>query len=223
MPKPLSRTNNLISIYRQLKPFIRPYRPMILGTLLLTFLGALAAQVNPLVLKYTVDEVSKLTQLPHPMQEGVHILVAISAVLLLKEIANIFINFGQKFYGEKIRINVSSQLAQAAIDKILTYRIAYFSDENHGSGKLQVRIDRGIESLTKLVQNFFIDILPLFSNALIALVIMYMQNVYVGLLSTVVVPLYFWVSSAQASKLLGGAAATSQPAGAENFRIAEPH
>ncbi len=203
MAKPLARASNLIGIYRQLKPFILPYRTMILGTLLLTFLGALAAQVNPLVLKYTVDEVSKLTQLPHPMQEGVHILVAISAILLLKEIANIFINFGQKFYGEKIRINVSSQLAQAAIDKILTYRIAYFSDENHGSGKLQVRIDRGIESLTKLVQNFFIDILPLFSNALIALVIMYMQNVYVGLLSTVVVPLYFWVSSAQASKLLG--------------------
>lgn len=176
---------------------------MIYGTLFLTFLGALAAQVNPLVLKYTVDEVTKLTRLPHPMSEGIHVLVIISVILLGKELLNIFINFGQKFYGEKIRINVSSVLAQSAIDKILTYRVAYFNDENHESGKLQIRIDRGIESLTRLVQNFFIDMLPLFSNSIIALIIMYMQNVYVGLVSTIIVPIYFYVSSLQAKKLSG--------------------
>lgn len=203
MAKKFTRTLNLIHIYQQLRPFIKPYRLMIYGTLILTFLGALAAQVNPVVLKYTVDEVSKLTHLTHPMQEGIHVLVVISVILLGKELANIFIQFGQKFYGEKIRINVSSDLAQAAIDKILTYRIAYYNDENHESGKLQIRIDRGIESLTRLVQNFFIDILPLFSNAIIALIIMYMQNVYVGLVSTVIIPIYFYVSVLQAKKLQG--------------------
>ena len=159
--------------------------------------------MNPLVLKYTVDEVTKLTHLPEPMQAGIHILIIISAILLGKELLNIFINFGQKFYGEKIRISVSSVLAQSAIDKILTYRVAYFNDENHESGKLQIRIDRGIESLTKLVQNFFIDILPLFSNAIIALMIMYMQNMYVGMVSTIIVPVYFYISSLQARKLGG--------------------
>lgn len=176
---------------------------MIFWTLLLTLLGALAAQVNPIVLKYTVDEVQKLIDLPNPMQEGIHVLVLITIILLGKEITNIFINFGQKFYGEKIRINVSSELAQKAIDKILTYRVSYFTDENHESGKLQTRIDRGIESLTRLVQNFFIDILPLFTTSIIALIVMYMQNVYVGLVSTIIVPIYFWVSNLQAKKLSG--------------------
>ena len=203
MAKPFNRTISLYHIYTQLIPFIKPYRVMIYGTLFLTFVGALMAQVNPLVLKYTVDEVTILTQLPDPMKEGIHILILISSILLGKELLNIFIQFGQKFYGEKIRINTSSVLAQSAIDKILTYRVAYFNDENHESGKLQIRIDRGIESLTKLVQNFFIDILPLFSNAFIALIIMYMQNVYVGLVSTIVVPIYFFVSSLQAKKLAG--------------------
>ncbi len=174
---------------------------MVFGTLALTFIGALFAQVNPIVLKYTVDEVTKLVGLPNPMQEGIHVLILISIILLGKELANIFIQFGQKFYGEKIRINVSSELAQAAIDKILTYRIAYYNDDRHESGKLQIRIDRGIESLTKLVQNFFIDILPLFSTAIIALIVMYMQNLYVGLVSTFVIPIYFYVTSRQAKKL----------------------
>ncbi len=203
MAKPFTRALSIFGIYRQLKPFIKPYRLMIYWTLFLTFLGAITAQVNAVVLKYTVDEVEKLTKLPSPMSEGIHVLLIISAILLGKEIANIFISFGQKFYGEKIRINVSSVLAQSAIDKILTYKVAYFSDENHASGKLQTRIDRGIESLTKLVQNFFIDILPMFSNAIIALVIMYMQNVYVGLVSTIIVPIYFYVTSMQAKKLGG--------------------
>ncbi|WP_081864388.1 ABC transporter ATP-binding protein [Kaistella antarctica] len=176
---------------------------MIYGTLSLTLVGALLAQVNPLVLKYTVDEVTELIQLPDPMADGIHVLVVISAILLGKELLNIFIQFGQKFYGEKIRISTSSVLAQTAIDKILTYSVAFYTNENHESGKLQQRIDRGIESLTKLVQNFFIDILPLFSNALIALVIMYMQNAYVGLVSTIVVPIYFTISSLQAKKLSG--------------------
>lgn len=203
MAKPFTRALSIFGIYRQLKPFIKPYWLMIYGTLFLTFLGAITAQVNAVVLKYTVDEVEKLTKLPSPMSEGIHVLLIISAILLGKEIANIFISFGQKFYGEKIRINVSSVLAQSAIDKILTYKVAYFSDENHASGKLQTRIDRGIESLTKLVQNFFIDILPMFSNAIIALVIMYMQNIYVGLVSTIIVPIYFYVTSMQAKKLGG--------------------
>ncbi|KEY18869.1 ABC-type multidrug transport system, ATPase and permease component [Kaistella antarctica] len=203
MPKPFNRTITLYHIYQQLIPFIKPYRLMIYGTLSLTLVGALLAQVNPLVLKYTVDEVTELIQLPDPMADGIHVLVVISAILLGKELLNIFIQFGQKFYGEKIRISTSSVLAQTAIDKILTYSVAFYTNENHESGKLQQRIDRGIESLTKLVQNFFIDILPLFSNALIALVIMYMQNAYVGLVSTIVVPIYFTISSLQAKKLSG--------------------
>ncbi len=203
MSKVFKKTINLYSIFNQLVPYIKPYRLLIYGTLILTLLGALTAQVNPLVLQYTVDEVAKLSQIANPFDAGVHVLILISAILLGKELLNIFINFGQKFYGEKIRINVSSKLAQAAIDKILTYRVAYFTDEDHSSGKLQTRIDRGIESLTRLVQNFFIDILPLLSSAIIALIIMYMQNVYVGLVSTIVVPIYFYISALQAKKLGG--------------------
>ena len=203
MKNPFTRTLTIAGIFKQLNPFVKPYRKMVIWTLLLTLIGALMAQVNAVVLKYTVDEVSLLTELPDPMKEGIRVLGIISVILLGKELINIFINFGQKFYGEKIRISVSTALAQSVIDKILTYKVAYFNDENHESGKLQTRIDRGIESLTRLVQNFFIDILPLFSTAIIALVVMYMQNVYVGLVSTIIVPIYFWVSSLQAKKLSG--------------------
>ncbi len=194
---------NFIDVFRQLIPFTRPYRVMIWTTLFLTFIGAITAQVNPLVLKYAVDEVEKLMRLPDPFEQGTRVILIISAIMFGKEILNIFIHFGQKYYGEKIRINISADLAQAAIDKILTYRLAFYTDSDHESGTLQTRIDQGVASLTRLVQNFFIDILPLLANSILALIVMYAANVYVGLVATAVLPVYFFVSYRQAQKLQG--------------------
>ncbi|WP_035567007.1 hypothetical protein [Hymenobacter sp. IS2118] len=47
-------------IIKRLLPFVRPYRPIVIATLLLTLVGSLAAQVNPFVLHYTVDTVQSL-------------------------------------------------------------------------------------------------------------------------------------------------------------------
>jgi ABC-type multidrug transport system fused ATPase/permease subunit len=98
---------------------------------------------------------------------------------------------------------LSSRLAQHAVEKILTYKYAYFADEENATGKLQTRIDRGAESLTRFVQRIFIDLLPLFANAALALVIMYQANFYVGLVASLVLPVYFILSWRQAGMLKG--------------------
>jgi ABC-type multidrug transport system fused ATPase/permease subunit len=105
--------------------------------------------------------------------------------------------------GERLRINLSSELSQHAVEKILTYKYAYFADEENATGKLQTRIDRGAESLTRFVQRIFIDLLPLFANAALALVVMYSANFYVGLVASVVAPIYFLLSWYQAGLLKG--------------------
>ncbi|WP_375438173.1 ABC transporter ATP-binding protein [uncultured Hymenobacter sp.] len=194
---------SLWEIIKRLYPYVRPYRPLVIGTLLLTLVGSLAAQVNPFVLRYTVDTVQGLLNQNKGLTQGADLLLLVSVLLLGKEIINTFIQFGQKFYGEKIRINVSSTLSQDAVRKILSYQLGFYSDNGNQTGKLQTRIDRGVESLMKLVQNFFIDILPLFANSIVALVIMFTANVYVGLVAVCIMPLYFWISYRQADKLNG--------------------
>lgn len=190
-------------VFTRLQPFIQPYRKMIFLALLLTLCGALTAQVNPIVLQYTVDSVQGMIDRGFNLQQSTTLLVGISTVLFLKEIINSFIVFGQRFYGEKIRINISGDLAEVVVQRILTYNLSFYSSDNNQKGKLQVRIDRGIEYLTKLVQNFFIDILPLFANSIVALAIMFSANVYVGLTALLILPIYFWISYYQAGKLHG--------------------
>ncbi|MBO3272428.1 ABC transporter ATP-binding protein [Hymenobacter defluvii] len=194
---------SLWQIIQRLLPYVRPYWRLVLGTLLLTLVGSLAAQVNPFVLRYTVDTVQTMLNRNQGLAQGATLLAGISAVLLVKEVVNAFIQFGQKFYGERIRISISTTLSQVAIHKILSYQLGFYASGGNQTGKLQTRIDRGVESLMKLVQNFFIDILPLFANAVVALVVMFFANVYVGLTAVLILPIYFWLSYAQADKLNG--------------------
>lgn len=193
----------LLTLFKNLWPFVKPYRWLVFGALFLTLIGSFTAQVNALTLQYTVDEVNRLVESGRGLNSGLNILVTITLILLGKEIVNVFITFGQKFYGEKLRIYVSRDLAQSIVDKILTYRMAFYTAGDNESGKLQTRIDRGIESLTRLVQNFFINILPLFANSFIALILMFNANFWVGLVGLCIVPVYIFITIRQAKTLSG--------------------
>ncbi len=194
---------NLWQIFQKLRPFVAPYRLLVLTTLSLTLIGAFTAQVNAVALQYTVDQINQLLQQGEGLQAGLYILLSISVILLIKELISAVVQFGQKFYGEKLKILVSQDLAQHIIEKFLTYRLAFFHQSNNQTGKLQTRIDRGIGSLTRLVQIFFIEILPLLSSAILALGLMFYANVYVGLVAASIVPIYFWLTYQQAKKLGG--------------------
>lgn len=194
---------NLWQLFLKLRPFVRPYRWLVIVTLLLTLVGSLTAQVNALTLKYAVDSINQLIQAGQGLADGWHIIITISLVLLVKEIINAIVQFGQKSFGEKLRILISQDLSQGIIEKFITYRLAFFDQQNNQAGKLQTRIDRGVSSLTRLVQIFFIDILPLFSSAIIALALMYYANFWVGLVATIIVPIYFWLTFKQSQKLSG--------------------
>lgn len=198
------KTNiSLIKLFIKLISYVKPYKFLVIATLALTVMGSFLAQVNALVLRYAVDELTKLTEAHIEFKDGISLLLTISAVLLVKEMVYALIQYGQKFYGEKMKIYISRDFAQQVVDKILTYKMAFYSSAENESGKLQTRVDLGISSLTQLVKNFFIDILPLFFNAIIALFLIFQANVYIGLVSLGIIPVFFYISSLQATKLKG--------------------
>jgi len=203
---PLKKTERralLWDILKKLAVFAAPYKTLIVATLILTVLGSFTAQVNAFVLRYAVDTLTEIATLADPWAAGLRMLTIISAVLLTKEILSIFISFGQRFFGEKIRINLSRDLSQKIIERILTYRMAFYTSSENDSGKLQTRIDLGVSSLTTLVQNFFIDMLPLFASAIVSLVIMFSTNFWIGLVGLIIIPIYFFISQKQARRLQG--------------------
>ena len=194
---------NLLQLFRNIRPFVRPYRGLVAITLVLTLVGSLMAQVNAIVLNRTVDAINALIGTNFSWAKAARILTIISVVLLGKEILSAIITFAQSYYGERMRIYVSRDLSQSVIERVLTFRMAYFSSADNATGKLQSRIDQGVSSLSRTVQNFFIDLLPLFTSALLALILMFVANVYVGLVALAIVPIYFWITYRQARRLKG--------------------
>lgn len=193
----------LSQMFRNIWPYVRPYKWLIIATLFLTFIGSLIAQVNAWVLRYAIDGINDTVESGGGLSEGLKVILLVSGVLIGKEILTFSIQFGQKYYGEKLRIYTSRNLSQEVIEKILTYRMAFFSNNANRPGKLQTRIDRGVDSLTQLMHNFFIDILPLFANAIVAVIIMLKANIYIGMVALLVLPIYYFINKRQASRLRG--------------------
>ena len=193
-------------LLRNIMPFVLPYKWLIGLTLVLTLVGSLLAQVNAVVLDRAVDAINALLQQAGGFAwgEAVRILTIISAVLLGKEVLGALVTFFQRYYGERMRILVSRDMSLRVVERILSFRMAFFTQEGNETGKLQSRIDRGIMSLSNTVNNFFIEILPLFTSAVLALVLMFAANVYVGLVALCIVPLYFYVTNIQAKRMKGG-------------------
>ena len=199
------RTNMTIwELFRKIWKYVIPYKWLVIATLVLTLISSFFAQVNAIVLDKTVDSVNALvTASEFAWSKAVRILTIISIVLLGKEVLTALIGFAQKYFGMRMRILVSRDLAQAVIEKMLTFRMAFFSANGNEPGKLQTRIDRGVDSLTNTVNNVFIDLLPMFTSAGLALILIFAANVYVGLTALLIVPMYFLITWLQAKKLRG--------------------
>ena len=194
---------NLLQLFKNLRPFVKPYKWLVFITLILTLVGSLMAQVNAIVLDKTVDAINALIGTDFQWSKAARIMTIISIVLLGKELLSALVTFAQNYFGERMRIYVSRDLAQSVIVKVLTFKMAFFNSGDNATGKLQARIDQGVSSLSRTVQNFFIDLLPLFTSALLALVLMFAANVYVGLVALGIVPVYFWITYRQARRLKG--------------------
>ena len=192
---------SLWQIIRRLFPYVRPYRGLVAATLVLTLLGALTAQVNPFVLRYAVNTVQQLVHAGQGTRGATHLLLLIGGILLGKEMVNSLLVFGQKYFGEEIRVAIASALSQDAVRRLLSYRIGFYADAHNQTGKLQTRLDKGVDALMKLVQDLFIDIMPLVANALVALVVMFVANGFVGLTAVALLPVYFGLSYWQGRRL----------------------
>ena len=196
---------NILDLLKNIMPFVLPYKWLIGITLFLTLVGSFMAQVNAVVLDRAVDSINALIQQSDfSWSSALRILTTISIILLGKEVIAALVTFFQRYYGERMRILVSRDLSLTVVERMLSFRMAFFSAEGNETGKLQSRIDRGIMSLSNTVNNFFIEILPLFTSAILALGLMFMANVYVGMVALCIVPIYFYVTYIQAKRMKGG-------------------
>ena len=92
---------NLILLFKKIQPYVKPYKWLVVLTLVLTLIGSFIAQINAVVLDRTVDAINNLI-MTHDLEwtKAAHILTVISIILLGKEILSAVITYAQNFFGE---------------------------------------------------------------------------------------------------------------------------
>mgnify|MGYP003303268760 CR=1 FL=1 len=70
---------NLILLFKKIQPYVRPYKWLVVLTLILTLIGSFIAQINAVVLDRTVDAINELI-MTHDLEwkNAAHILTIIS-------------------------------------------------------------------------------------------------------------------------------------------------
>jgi ABC-type multidrug transport system fused ATPase/permease subunit len=186
-----------LHLVQKLWPFIRVYRATLVLALGITLIGAVLAQVTPLVMEYSVNTVQGLLDKPVDLRQVMQIVGTLVAVLLGKEVLSLLLQLWQKYLSDRIRFRMAGDLYNYTIQRIVSYHLSFFALPGNQTGKLEKRIDKGIESITKTIKNMFVDILPMLANAGLALLLIYRKNVWVGVVASLVLPLYAYISRAQ--------------------------
>lgn len=164
------------------------------------FSGALA-QIDALVLGYVVDHVTSATA--SDSNSAFAIMATASIILLAKQIVTAFVQFWQSYSGERIKTSVAANLTTYAVGRLLHTSIAVLGGGGDSVAALTLRIDRCAESLGRSVKNLVSDILPLMITAIVSLVLLFVQNTWVGFVAALVVPVYFSLSWHQARQQRG--------------------
>jgi ABC-type multidrug transport system fused ATPase/permease subunit len=189
-----------VTLIKKLWPFVQKYRQTLLLAFALTGIGALLAQVTPLVMEHTVNTVQQMLRDDTHGRQAWRIVGWLVLILVGKEIVGLFITLGQKFLSDRLRFRLAADLNDYTIRRMVAYHLSFFALPQNAIGKLEKRIDKGIESLTKTVKNIFVDIVPMFANAIFALLLMYQKNLWVGVCATLVMPLYALISREQSRR-----------------------
>jgi ABC-type multidrug transport system fused ATPase/permease subunit len=184
----------------KLWPFVGKYRSTFALILLLTMVGAALAQVTPIVMKYTVDAIEKMLKQPVSGREIGTVVTWLIVILFGKEILGLLVQLAQKFLSDRFRFQLGADLHNYTIQRVVSYHLSFFAMPQNQIGKLEKRIDKGIENLIKTVKNLFVDIVPMFISAFMALVLMYFNNVWIGVCATLIIPLYALISREQSKR-----------------------
>lgn len=191
------------TIYEQIRPFVSDQKWVIVQSIVCTFLMAALAQVNPLAVKYAVDFFQNKPDVAHGSLFGLGIAAFLAVILLSKEVVSSFLMYFQKIAGEKIKVSVATKLSNYSLDRLLSYGYSFFSRNDNSPGDLAMRVDKGIEGVTKTIKNVFVDLFPLLATAVVGVIVMFLANPLVGFVSIIIIPVYAYLSIKQA-KMQGG-------------------
>lgn len=163
-----------------------------------TVLLAAMSQIQPLLTKVAIDQIQNLVK-GQPADVAV---VAIMAILIfVTDFAQtIFSNIGG-YLGDILSARLQRAMSQRYFKHMLSLPQSYFDTEL--SGKIINRMSRGISQISNYIQIVSNNFLQFIFSTVLSLAIVYYYSWQVGVMLTLLYPIFIWLTSRNSVKWQG--------------------
>lgn len=170
--------------------FTRELWPYYAGVALFSVLVAATAQVQPLLTKTIVDEITKLVGEQH-VQTTV-IILAVLGIFLADLGQNLFSNIGGVI-GDQLQARLRKTLSERYFAHLLKLPQRYFDTEL--SGKVLNQLNRSIDQITTFAQAFSNNFLQFIFSTVLSLAIIAVYSWPVALMLGALYPIFIWLTT----------------------------
>lgn len=166
-----------------------------MGVSAFTILLAVMSQIQPLLTKGAVDEVTKLI---HGGEADVRKVAILAIILFLTDVgATLMSNFGG-YLGDMLSMKLQRFMSQRYFEHLLKLPQKYFDTEL--SGKIINRMNRGISQVANYVQVVSNNFLQFIFSTVLSLVIVAYYSWEVALMLVALYPIFIWLTSRTSTK-----------------------
>jgi ATP-binding cassette subfamily B protein len=170
--------------------FTRELWPYYTGVALFSVLVAATTQVQPLLTKTIVDEITKLVGEQHA--QTTVIILAVLGIFLADLGQNLFSNIGGVI-GDQLQARLRKTLSERYFAHLLKLPQRYFDTEL--SGKVLNQLNRSIDQITTFAQAFSNNFLQFIFSTVLSLAIIAVYSWPVALMLGALYPIFIWLTT----------------------------
>ncbi len=175
--------------------FTRELWPLYIGISLLTILLAFVGQLQPILTKGAVDQITKLAAGGHANVR----LVAIFAVLIfITDLGQTILGNISGYFGDIMGVRLTAILSNRYYKHLLTLPQRYFDTEL--TGKIINQMSRGITQVGDFMQVLSNNFLQFVFSTVFSLVIVFYYSWQVGLMLSVLYPIFILMTTKTSTK-----------------------
>lgn len=178
--------NDIIKIIR----FSGRLKKYYITTMAFAVIGAGLNQVTPFLLKFVVDAIVKNLQGHHVSTSYFAILIAL--ILAVGIITTAMSNIGG-YIGDILGAKLNTLLSQSYYEHILRLPLEYY--DNQIAGRITSRLERGINTISNLINGFANNFVGFFLTAAFTLIILAFYSLPVAILLGLLFPIYIWLTT----------------------------
>ncbi len=178
--------------------FTRQLWPLYWTISVFSVLLAMSAQVQPLLVKRVIDEVTKFTGAGQASMKLA--VVCVILIFVADWLGTIFSNIGG-YLGDVLQNKMRKFLSERYFAHLLQLPQSYFDSET--SGKIINRLNRSIDQIVSFTHMFSNNFLQFIFSTVLSLAIVFAYSWQVGLLLFSLYPIFIWLTTRTSAKWQG--------------------